>query len=122
MYTIGLIAAMNQESAALLHCVKGWKRIAAGTLRGYTFTVSSKTCLLVTSGMGMRRAGEAARTLLQMSSPGLLISFGIAGAVEADLGIGDVVLAEAVCRLEQGAPGSLLPLEPWSDERREAAA
>jgi adenosylhomocysteine nucleosidase len=52
----------------------------------------------------------------------MLISFGIAGAVEADLEIGDVVLAEAVCSLDQGVPGSLMPLEPWPDAARKAAA
>ena len=54
--------------------------------------------MLVTSGMGMRRASEAARELIKTNAPCLLISFGIAGAVEADLEIGDVVVAEAVLR------------------------
>lgn len=126
METIGLIAAMTQESAALLRFIKQRQRIALGPLRGISFVLSGKTCLLVTSGMGIRRAGKAARILMEKSPPlnvpKLLISFGIAGAVESDLEIGDVVLAEAVCKLEQGIPGPLTPLASWPDTAREAAA
>lgn len=121
METIGLIAAMTQERAALLRCVTQWQRIAVGPLRGNRFVLSGKICLLVTSGMGVRRAGEAARTLVERNYPSLLISFGIAGAVRADLEIGDVVLPEAVCRLEPGVLGSLTPLAPWPATAREAA-
>lgn len=121
METIGLIAAMTQESDALLRCIKGWKRIAMGSFSGKSFELSGQTCLLVTSGMGVRRAGEAARTLVEMYVPRILISFGIAGAVEADLKIGDVITAGAVCRLEQGVPGPFLPLARWPESAQEAA-
>jgi adenosylhomocysteine nucleosidase len=122
METIGLIAAMTQESDALLRCIKGQKRTTVGPLRGYSFELSGQSCVLVTSGMGIRRASQAARNLVAMNTPHLLISFGIAGAVEADLEIGDVVLAEAVCRLEHGVHSPLLPLAPWPDAAREAVA
>lgn len=126
METIGLIAAMTQESDALLRCVKGWERIEVGRLRGTRFELCGKTCLLATSGMGVRRAIEATRNLVGLSTPlntpQLLISFGIAGAVESDLEIGDVVLAEAVCKLDQGIAGSLSPLASWPEAAREAAA
>ena len=125
METIGLIAAMTLESAALLRCVTQWQRITVGSWRGYSFVLSGQTCMLVTSGMGVRRASEAARSLGEvgapMNTPRLLISFGIAGAVQADLDIGDVILPEAVCKLEQGVLGSLTPLAPWPAAAREAA-
>jgi adenosylhomocysteine nucleosidase len=120
MDTIGLIAAMTQESNALLRYVKPWKRIPVGSLRGNCFSFNGQPCVLVTSGMGILRAREAARCLVEIAPLRMLISFGIAGAVEADLQIGDVVLPEAFCRLEKGGIGSLLPLKPWPDEVREA--
>ncbi len=115
METIGLIAAMPQESAALLRQVKGWKRISVGAFRGYSFELSGRTCILGTSGMGLRRASEATRKLIESYSPILVISFGIAGAVEADLEIGDVVAIEAVRRLEQGVLSAPNPLNPLRD-------
>ena len=122
METIGLIAAMPQESGALLHYIRRWRRISIGPLRGNIFELSGLTCVLVTSGMGIRRASEATRALVKTHSPRLLISFGIAGAVGADLEIGDVVLAEAVCQLYGDTPEPLLPLKLWSDAARESAA
>jgi len=122
MDVVGLIAAMTQESTALLRLVKPWERIAIGRLPAYTFSLSGHPYVLVTSGMGVRRAGEAARLLVKQCSPRLLISFGIAGAVGPDLEIGDVILADAYCRLDHGIPGSLLPLTHWPETAREAAA
>jgi nucleoside phosphorylase len=121
METIGLIAAMTQESDALLRCMKGWRRIALGSSSGISFDISGQNCILVTSGMGIRRAREAARNLVEMKPPRMLISFGIAGAVEMDLQIGDVITPETVCRLYHGIPGDLNPLASWPDAAREAA-
>ncbi len=122
MTTIGLIAAMPLESDALLRCVQGWQRVTLGKLRGARFELSGQACLLVTSGMGVRRAGEAARLLVATHAPEMLISFGITGAVEDELAIGDVVAAEAVCRLEQSGLGPLQPLAPLPAAARDAAA
>lgn len=95
MDTIGLIAAMPQESSALIRYLKYWKRSKLGKLDCKSFVIHEHNCLLVTSGMGTRRACEAAKALIEERGPRLLISFGIAGGVEADLGIGDVVVPEA---------------------------
>jgi adenosylhomocysteine nucleosidase len=115
---IGLLAAMKQESAAFLHIVKGYERVSVGNFQGYRFKISQRNFLLVTSGMGIQRAAEAARTLLDIYSPGLLISFGIAGAVEQELEIGDVILAQSTCRLEGSTVGSFLHLAAWSNTAR----
>jgi adenosylhomocysteine nucleosidase len=122
MAPIGLIAAMTQESNALLHCVNGGKRIALGKFSGKCLELSGQTCIMVTSGMGTWRASEATRELVKINAPSLLISFGIAGAVDVDLEIGDVVLVEGVCRLDQGVASQPLPIDHWSDAAKEAAA
>jgi len=121
MKTIGLIAAMPQESNALLRHIKGWKRISAGSFVGKSLELSGQTILLVTSGMGVQRASTAARNLIEKQAVQMLISFGIAGAVEAALQIGDVITADAVCRLNQGTPEPPTPLAPWPKAAQEAA-
>lgn len=117
-----MIAAMAQESKALIHYVEQYKRIAIGPYHGYSFVLAGRNCIVITSGMGVRRASQAAQNLMEKASLRLLISFGIAGAIEADLEIGDVVLVKAVCRLENGVIGPSLPLEPWPDAAREVMA
>lgn len=118
---IGLIAAMPRESDALLHLVGPWQRVALDSKSGYSFNISGQECVLVTSGMGIRRAHEATRCLVDAISPRVLISFGIAGAVEADLEIGDVVLPTAFLQLNKGTIGPVTLLAAWPGEAQEAA-
>ncbi len=122
MKSIGLIAAMRDESAALLRYIQGSKRVSTGRLDCKSFELYGNNCLLVTSGMGTRRASQATRALIEMFAPELLISFGIAGAVEADLEIGDVVISETYCTLTGGMPGPLQSLSRWPDQAIKAAA
>jgi adenosylhomocysteine nucleosidase len=121
MEPIGLIAAIPLERDALLRCIKRWNRISLGSFHCICFEVSGHTCLLVTSGMGVRRASKATRNLCAAFTPRVLISFGIAGAVEADVRVGDVVAAEAYCRLEDGVPEVCSSLAIWPAAVREAA-
>ncbi len=108
--TVGLIAAIPQESTALLRYLKEWKRISLGRFRGIRFRLMSRDCLLVTSGMGVKRARDGAYALLTATHPDLLISFGIAGAAKDDLHIGDVVVAERCWWLNMGQLGTAWPL------------
>jgi nucleoside phosphorylase len=121
METIGLIAAMKEESDALLRRVKKPERTMLGPFRGFRFELAGRKCILVTSGMGVRRAAEATRALVAECHPQRLISFGIAGAVEPDLEIGDVVAAESFCRLEAGVISQPFPLASLPVAAREAA-
>jgi adenosylhomocysteine nucleosidase len=119
---IGLIAAIPQESKALLRCLKDWKRISLGRFQGIRFRLMDRDCLLVTSGMGVKRAMDSTRILLAAASPHLLISFGIGGAVKDDLHIGDVVVAGNNWLLDTGQLGVSRPLSSLSKAAWNAAA
>jgi adenosylhomocysteine nucleosidase len=116
MKTIGLIAAMPSESQALLGKVQGARLIKSGSFKSARFIIGNQECILVTSGMGMRRAEEATRWLLQELHPASLISFGIAGAVRADIRIGDVILATRNSILENNRLTESMPLSELSTE------
>ena len=122
METIGLIAAMPLESEALLECIQEWKRTPLGAIQGARFRLMDRDCLVVTSGMGIQHAMDGTRALLAAISPQVLVSFGIAGAVNADLRIGDVVVARNTCWLDKDLPGPLQPLASLSKEAWNAAA
>jgi adenosylhomocysteine nucleosidase len=121
METIGFIAAMPLESKALLRCIKEWKRTSLGPFRGARFRVMDRNCLLVTSGMGIKRAMDATYALLEETRPQLLVSFGIAGTVSADLHIGDVVAPGNTCLLNKGLPGQIRSLASLSEAAWNAA-
>jgi adenosylhomocysteine nucleosidase len=122
MEMIGLIAAMPQESGALLKHIKEWRRTKLGGFRGARFRLMNRNCVLVTSGMGVKHAREATHTLLAATRPHLLISFGIAGAANDDLQIGDVVVARNTCLLENVLPGQFLSLASLSETAQHAAS
>jgi len=122
METIGIISAIPQETEALLRHVGQWERIPLGSLRAYRFRLSERDCLLVESGMGIKRAAHAARALLEVANPRFLVSFGVAGAVEDDLHIGDVVLCRTTCILDQGLPDQFHSLASLSDTAWQAVA
>jgi nucleoside phosphorylase len=72
--------------------------------------------------MGVKRAMDSTRTLLAATSPHLLVSFGIAGAVKDDLRIGDVVVAGNSWLLDTGQLGMPRSLSSLSKEAWNAAA
>jgi adenosylhomocysteine nucleosidase len=122
METIGFIAAMSQERDAVLRLINKWEVSTIGSYRCQRFRLADRDCVLITSGMGIKRAAQATRTLIEATHPQLLVSVGVAGAVNADLQIGDVVAARNTCLLDQGTPGPFQPLALLSDAARQAAA
>jgi adenosylhomocysteine nucleosidase len=116
METIGIIAAMPQESDALLRLIEQRDCDNLGTYRCYHFRISDRDCWLLTSGMGIERAAQATHALIEAANPQLLVSVGIAGAVNADLQIGDVVNSTNTCFLEKaGLAGPFQPLARLSE-------
>jgi len=120
--TIGIIAAMSQESEALLRLIELRDRSNLGPYRCYRFRLLHRDCWLLTSGMGLQRAAQATRALIDAASPQLLVSVGVAGAVNADLEIGDVVASGNCCLLDkEGLPGPFQPLARLSEAAWQAA-
>ncbi len=111
---------MAEECRPLLRNVQGVEACRLGKFPGYCFTLGGRDCLLVQSGMGMKHAANAAHTLLAEVNPQMLVSFGIAGAVENNLQIGDVVAIGSVFLLEGGNPGQPARLATFSQEAQEA--
>ncbi len=115
-----MIAAMAEECRPLLQLVQNVEAYRQGIFPGYRFKLGGRDCLLVQSGIGMKRAADAARTLMAETNPRMLVSFGIAGAVENDLQIGDVVAVRSVLLLEGGKQGQPARLAAFSEEVQEA--
>ena len=105
--TLAILAAMPEESAAFLPFIPRPGRLRLGSFPCRRFRVGGWDCWLLTSGMGMARAARASQTIIDSIHPRLLVSVGIAGAVNPDLAIADVVVASQTCLLEHGRPGPL---------------
>ncbi len=92
--SIALLAALPLEVRPFL------RRSRARRRRGlpwpaWEFAADGVRGLLALSGMGARAAREAAAQLIGQFRPQLLVSFGFAGGVTAELQPGDLVVGEA---------------------------
>lgn len=90
--TIGLLAAMPDETRPLLKRVGAVVRDRAGRFRCHRFETGGAGVCLVESGMGMELAAAAAAELAAALSPAAVVSFGFGGAVLPGLAVGDVVV------------------------------
>jgi adenosylhomocysteine nucleosidase len=118
--TIGFVAAMKQEARPFLRAVGAVSREDVGGFPSFGFPLAGAACVLVKSGVGMRKAGEAAAALAEAVKPALIVSFGISGGAADDVSVGDLVIVTEVRALEGGALGPAVPLAAWPEAAREA--
>ena len=93
---IGVIGAMNQEIALLLRDMKHVNQETVGKGKGArTYCHGSlygKDAILVFSRWGKVASASTVTTLIGMADVDLILFTGVAGAISADLHIGDVVI------------------------------
>jgi nucleoside phosphorylase len=122
METVAFIAAMRQEARPLLRRIGPSRRDWIGRFPCFRFELCGRDCVLLETGVGIARAADGARALISLFRPGLVVSFGIAGAPRKGLSIGDVVAGRGVHRLAAGRAGIARPLAGLSEAVFAAAA
>jgi adenosylhomocysteine nucleosidase len=120
--TIVFIAALKLETRPLLRRVAAARKSLVEEFPAYRFDLFGRECLLILSGVGLMRAIRAVHALFSLTRPRLVVSFGIAGAPQNDLQVGDVITARTVRSLARGSPGRSQDLLPLSAPASAAAA
>ncbi len=118
---MAIVVAMRMEEKALLKLIGRHHAGRLGRLRTWSFEAGPCQCVLVRSGMGMEPARKATRALAESVRPGLLVSFGIAGAVGEGIAVGDIVAGERCCAWENRRLGPAFPLARLSETAQQAA-
>jgi adenosylhomocysteine nucleosidase len=95
---IALLGAFGQEMAGLRRQMAVEEVVDSPACRMYRGRLRGKPCILVQTGIGRRRADKATQSVLERFPVTALISIGFAGALIADLKIGDVVVCSTVRR------------------------
>jgi len=113
---------MPSEIKPVLKRIGRWKGCRCGSYRAYRFQISAWNCILVQCGIGMKRAAQATKSLLAEWQPQRLVSFGVSGALEHDVSVGDVVFIRQACQLKDGRVGAPRALAPLSSGAKLAAA
>lgn len=88
---IGIISAMHDELAELLHILKNKKTSVLGNREYYTGTINKKEVVIVFSKWGKVAAAITTTQLISTYNPSEIIFTGVAGAMDNNLNIGDIV-------------------------------
>jgi adenosylhomocysteine nucleosidase len=91
---IGLIAAMPEEVRPLIRGVGPVTREKLAGFNVHRFRASGNEIVLIESGIGVTRAAQATRALIDATAPEVLLNFGLGGAVLPGPSVGDIVVAD----------------------------
>lgn len=91
---IGIISAMQEEIQVLLHKLQNSKTTVKGMRTYYTGTLFSKNVVLVFSRWGKVASAATTTQLINDFPVDEIIFTGVAGAINLELEIGDVVIGE----------------------------
>ena len=102
MKTIGLIASGKLEANTFLKRISAVKKLKLGLFDVYYSKLNDYEIFLVICDKSIVSARLATTLLIEKISPLLIVSFGIAGAVESDVRVGDITFGNSVTMIENG--------------------
>ena len=93
MKCIGIIGAMEQEVAKIKEKMQDVTITSRARMDFYEGTLEGKKVVVVRSGIGKVNAGMCTQILADVFGVEAVINTGIAGSLNADINIGDIVLS-----------------------------
>ena len=94
---VGIIGAMDVEVAALLGAMKETKTIEKAGMSFSEGKIGEVNCIVVKSGVGKVNAGICVQILADEFHVSCIINTGVAGSLNNDLNIGDIVVSTDAC-------------------------
>jgi len=95
-FTLGIIAAMEEEVEYLRSRIKNSKTTNEGTIELYSGEIDGVSIILVRSGIGKVNAAVAATLLIRDFHPSCIINTGSAGGLLEGMQIGDIIISSKV--------------------------
>lgn len=112
---IGVICAMDVESAAILPHIQDCQSIEYADHLFYTGTIHTTQIVLATSGIGKVQAACTTQLLIDRFCVDCVINSGIAGAIDPSLKTCDIVIADQLVYHDYATPDPVLdPFVPNS--------
>ena len=105
MKCIGIIGAMEQEVAKIKEKMQDVTITSRARMDFYEGTLEGKKVVVVRSGIGKVNAGMCTQILADIFGVEAVINTGIAGSLNNDVNIGDIVLSTDVVQHDMDATG-----------------
>lgn len=96
MKKIGIIGAMDEEVAKLKECLEEANVVEKAGMEFYSGKLNEKEVVVVRSGVGKVNAACCTQILIDVFDVDAIINTGIAGSLNAEINIGDVVISTDV--------------------------
>ena len=93
MRCIGIIGAMEVEVASLKEQMKDIQVTRKASMEFYSGIIEGKNVVVVRSGIGKVNAAVCTQILIDDFKAEVVINTGIAGSLNADINIGDIVVS-----------------------------
>ena len=105
MKCVGIIGAMEQEVARLKEVMENVSITTRAEMDFYEGVLEGKKVVVVQSGIGKVNAGMCTQILADLFQVEAVINTGIAGSLNNDINIGDIVLSTDVLHHDMDATG-----------------
>lgn len=97
---VAIVCGVGPEVRAVAARLRQAKKSGMGLFSSYTGELGGTACRLVLSGVGVTAGYAATKQVCHEFAPQLVISFGVAGALDPGLEIGDVVIGHTAAHLQ----------------------
>jgi adenosylhomocysteine nucleosidase len=114
---IAIFGAVKEEIAGIKQTMNISDHMRLGKTSAWTGKWGKQNIVLVRSGVGRQRAEDATLQVIDRFQPSTLISIGYAGAVQPDLNVGDLVIADTI--IEEKKKGKYSPDSGWLNRAKD---
>lgn len=90
---IGIICAMTEELEEIVLLMKDKNYEKFGAFKFITGYINNTKCVVVKCGVGKVHAAICTQTLIFKYNPKFILNIGVAGAIDKNINIGDIVIA-----------------------------
>lgn len=90
---VGIVVAMKEELEEILYFVDKLEESIHSNTTFIEGKISNKECILVNCGVGKVNSARVTQKLVDLYKPKYIINVGVAGAINDNLSIGDVVIS-----------------------------
>ena len=105
MERVGIIGALHEEVKQYIDALEGMQTQTIGTTTFYTGNLFDKPTVIVIGGVGKVNASVCAELLISVFKAKYLLFTGVAGALEPNLKIEDIVIGEEYIQHDVDAQG-----------------
>lgn len=102
---IGIIGAMDVEVAELIESMENIKKETISSITFYEGTLQGKNVVVAKCGVGKVHAAVCAQTMIIKFKPDAIINTGVAGSLNSELDIADLVISDNVVQHDMDTSG-----------------